>query len=514
MHLEKITQRYLDLFPTDRSKNTMQRTVPNILSCLVDPVKFDLPKLLYFNEQLSEELGLGKIENHKDEDFLAAQNLPKNIRPFATAYAGHQFGQWAGQLGDGRAIYAGEILQKNGKFQELQWKGAGATPFSRAGDGRAVLRSTIREFLMSEALHHLKIPTTRGLSISLTGEQVIRDVLYNGNPKPEPGAVMLRTAESFLRFGHFEWFSAQRDYETLEKLGLFCIENYYPEINLNDDNKYKKFFEQILERTANLMVDWLRVGFVHGVMNTDNLSIIGLTIDYGPFSMLDEYDTSFTPNTTDLPGRRYAFGEQGKIAQWNLWKLANALFPLIEDADYLTEKLEYFNDYFNQKSDEMLCKKFGFENMKEDYAAFFEEWQLLMEDLVLDYTLFFTALEKWKPEFEVKSHFQTCFYKNNSPEEFQKLSTFLKIYDEHISNQNFSEENRLKLMQENNPKFVLRNYLLYECIEEVSQGKMEFFNALFLALQTPYDCDDVSLTKKRPSKYDNQSGCSMLSCSS
>jgi uncharacterized protein YdiU (UPF0061 family) len=227
--------------------------------------------------------------------------------------------------------------------------------------------------------------------------------------------------------------------------------------------------------------------------------------------MLDEYDTSFTPNTTDLPGRRYAFGEQGKIAQWNLWKLANALFPLIEDADYLTEKLEYFNDYFNQKSDGMLCKKFGFENMKEDY---FEEWQLLMEDLVLDYTLFFTALEKWKPEFELKSHFQTCFYKNNSPEEFQKLSTFLKIYDEHISNQNFSEENRLKLMQENNPKFVLRNYLLYECIEEVSQGKMEFFNALFLALQTPDDCDDVSLTKKRPSKYDNQSGCSMLSCSS
>lgn len=340
MNLQNITQRYLSLFPGDFSENPMQRQTPKVLFATTKIVEFKEPELIIFNEKLAEEIGLGAIENQEDLQFLNAQSVPLSMKTYATAYAGHQFGNWAGQLGDGRAIYAGEITNAQGKTTEIQWKGAGATPYSRHADGRAVLRSSLREYLISEAMHHLNIPTTRALSLSFTGENVMRDVLYDGNPAYEKGAVITRTAESFLRFGHFELLAAQNEIGTLQELADFTLENYFPQINLDHEEKYLLLFKEIAERTADLMVEWYRVGFVHGVMNTDNMSILGLSIDYGPFSFLDEYDLNFTPNTTDLPGRRYAFGNQGKIAQWNLWQLANALYPLIKDEKKLEEVLK------------------------------------------------------------------------------------------------------------------------------------------------------------------------------
>ena len=327
MNLNKITQQYYSLFPADLSGNTMQRQTPGVLLAAVEIEKFQTPELILFNEKLAEEIGLGKIDDEQDAMFLNAAYVPQHLQTYATAYAGHQFGNWAGQLGDGRAIFAGEIANKNGKKTELQWKGAGATPYSRHADGRAVLRSSVREYLMSEAMHHLGIPTTRALSLSFSGENVLRDMMYDGNPAYEKGAVMMRTAESFLRFGHFELLSAQKETDTLKKLTDFTIENYFPEIDSKSPAKYAEFFAEVSNRTSDLIVEWYRVGFVHGVMNTDNMSVLGLTIDYGPFSFLDEYSLNFTSNTTDLPGRRYAFGNQAKIAQWNLWQLANALFP-------------------------------------------------------------------------------------------------------------------------------------------------------------------------------------------
>ena len=318
MNLKNITQQYYTIFPADLSGNTMQRQTPGVLLAAVEIEKFQTPELILFNEKLAEEIGLGKIDDEQDTMFLNAAYVPQHLKTYATAYAGHQFGNWAGQLGDGRAILAGEIINSVGKKHEIQWKGAGATPYSRHADGRAVLRSSVREYLMSEAMYHLGTPTTRALSLSLTGENVLRDVMYDGNPDYEKGAVMVRIAESFLRFGHFELISAQNDIETLRKLADFAIENYFPEIKSEGPEKYAEFFENIALRTAELMVEWYRVGFVHGVMNTDNMSVLGLTIDYGPFSFLDEYNLSFTPNTTDLPGRRYAFGSQAKMAQWNL----------------------------------------------------------------------------------------------------------------------------------------------------------------------------------------------------
>lgn len=513
MNIEYIKQPFIKTFPGDFSNNPVQRNTPKVLFSTISPVGFEHPKLIAFNEKLSKEIGLGKLEE-KDLDFLVGNNLPESIRTYATAYAGHQFGNWAGQLGDGRAILAGEIINDSGKKTEIQWKGAGATPYSRHADGRAVLRSSVREYLMSEAMHHLGIPTTRALSLCFTGENVVRDMMYNGNPQEEKGAVMIRTAESFLRFGHFELMSAQKEYKTLQDLTDFTVQNYFPEVKSEGAQKYKDFFEEVCKKTADLMVEWYRVGFVHGVMNTDNMSILGLTIDYGPYSMMDEYDLNFTSNTTDLPGRRYAFGKQGQISQWNLWQLANALYPLIKDEKFLEEKLNSYGNYFWNAHDKMLCQKFGFDELLDSDEEFFTNWQGLMQELQLDHTLFFNQLEKVNDEGNVKSVFESISYIPLHDEGFRKLEDFAKKYNERLSKNTITKQESLELMKKTNPKFTLRNYLLFECIEEIDNGKTEMLDKLMNALENPYQEIYPEFSKKRPPKYDDISGCSMLSCSS
>ncbi len=513
MNIEDIRQPFLKKFPGDFSNNPTQRSTPKVLFATIKPAGFEQPQLIAFNEDLSEEIGLGKFEE-KDLSFLVGSDLPDHVQTYATAYAGHQFGNWAGQLGDGRAILAGEITNAEGKKTEIQWKGAGATPYSRRADGRAVLRSSVREYLMSEAIYHLGIPTTRALSLAFTGEDVIRDIMYNGNPQYEKGAVVIRTAESFLRFGHFELLYAQQEYNLLQDLLDFTVENYFPEIVSSNHQKYKDFFEKVCTRTADLMVEWFRVGFVHGVMNTDNMSILGLTIDYGPYSMMDEYHLNFTPNTTDLPGRRYAFGKQAQISQWNLWKLANALLPIIKDEKFLENTLKNFGIYFWEAHDQMLCKKFGFDRMKKGDDEFFSNWQGFMQDLGLDYTLFFNQLEKIAPDTDLKEHFSPVSYTLLDEIKLSRLQDFIELYQSRIHSNTISKEESLALMQTTNPKFILRNYLLYECIEEISNGKMEMLTKLTQALENPYQELFPEFSVKRPSNYDDTAGCSTLSCSS
>lgn len=514
MNLDKITQQYLSLFPGDFSGNPAQRQTPNFLFALADIYGYKKANLLHFNQSLSEEIGLGKIENQEDTDFLNATKQPENLKTYSTAYAGHQFGQWAGQLGDGRAIYAGEIKNQNGKSTEIQWKGAGATPYSRHADGRAVLRSSIREYLMSEAMFHLGVPTTRALSLSLSGEKVARDVMYNGNVDFEQGAVIIRTSETFLRFGHFELFAARNELDTLQKLTDFTIENYFPEIDKNSSNKYLDFFEKVGIKTADMIVEWLRVGFTHGVMNTDNMSIIGNTIDYGPYSFLDEYNLNFTSNTTDLPNRRYAFGKQAHIAHWNLIQLANALFPLIKDEAALEKILIDYSEMFWKKHDEMMAKKFGFEKLERYDADFFTSWQKLMEEINTDYTLFFSQLESIEESTNIIKHFKNCFYQNPTKEQETLIIEFIENYKQRLEYNKISREESIKLMQKTNPKFVLRNYLLYECIAEMEEGKTILFDKLWTALQNPYEEIYPEFSLKRPEKYDDVVGCSSLSCSS
>ncbi|UOE41086.1 YdiU family protein [Chryseobacterium suipulveris] len=514
MNLHKITQQYLTTFPGDFSGNPMQRQTPKVLFATTEIVGFQNPEIIIFNEKLSEEIGLGKIESDEDLKFINAEAIPKNIKTYATAYAGHQFGNWAGQLGDGRAIFAGEIENTDGKKTEIQWKGAGATPYSRHADGRAVLRSSVREYLISEAIYHLGIPTTRALSLSLTGEYVVRDIMYDGNPAYEKGAVMMRTAESFLRFGHFELLAAQNEIDTLRQLTDFTIKNYFPEIDGDSEDKYLLLFKEISRRTADLMVEWYRVGFVHGVMNTDNMSVLGLTIDYGPFSFVDEYDLNFTPNTTDLPGRRYAFGNQGKIAQWNLWQLANALYPLIKDEKKLEEILNEFPDYFWKKHDEMWAKKLGFSEILEGDEIFFSDMQKVLGDLKADHTLFFNRLEELENNADLKTLFGDIFYTDPNDNQWVSFEQIIKKYLTRLEKNTISKAEFRKLMSGTNPKFILRNYLLFECIEELNKGKKDLLNKILLALENPYEELFPEFSQKRPSKYDGQTGCSMLSCSS
>ncbi|MCQ9641214.1 YdiU family protein [Chryseobacterium sp. WG14] len=513
MNIERIRQPFIKKFPGDFSGNLMQRNTPKVLFATISPAGFGEPKLIAFNQTLSEEIGLGAFEE-KDLDFLVGNKLPENIQTYATAYAGHQFGNWAGQLGDGRAILAGEIENNSGQKTELQWKGAGATPYSRHADGRAVLRSSVREYLMSEAMYHLGVPTTRALSLAFTGEDVVRDMMYNGNPQLEKGAVVIRTAESFLRFGHFELMSAQREYKTLQELVDFTIENYFPEITSSGIQRYKDFFENVCTKTANLIVEWFRVGFVHGVMNTDNMSILGLTIDYGPYSMMDEYDLNFTPNTTDLPGRRYAFGKQGQIAQWNLWQLANALHPIIKDEKFLEDTLNHFGTYFWESHDAMLCRKFGFDELRKEDEDFFTNWQGLMQELQMDYTLFFNYLEKLPSTTDVKDFFNKVSYISVNEEKLKKLEDFLTTYNSRLNLNTISREDSLALMKKTNPKFTLRNYLLYECIEEISIGRTDMLEKLTEALENPYEERHPEFSAKRPNSYNDITGCSTLSCSS
>lgn len=514
MNLDQISQTFLDAFPGDFSLNPAQRQTPGFLFTRNEIYGYKKAKLLHFNEKLSSEIGLGIIETQEDFDFLNAAQLPSFIKTYSTAYAGHQFGQWAGQLGDGRAICAGEIKNSQGAYTELQWKGAGATPYSRHADGRAVLRSSIREYLMSEAMHHLGVPTTRALSLSLTGEKVARDIMYNGKVEFEQGAVIMRTSETFLRFGHFELLAARNEIDTLQKLTDHTIVQFFPEIDIEAPDKYLEFLGKVGEKTTEMIVEWIRVGFTHGVMNTDNMSIIGHTIDYGPFSMLDEYDLNFTSNTTDLPARRYAFGKQARIAHWNMIQLANALYPIVKNEKALEKILIDYSEMFWKKHDEMMARKFGFEKLEKYDADFFTSWQKLTETIPIDYTLFFNKLEHLAEGKDPMVHLQETLYRKPNDEEQSMLLEFVERYQQRISNNRISREESIKIMQDANPKFILRNYLLYECIEEMEKGNSQLFDQLWKALQNPYVEIFSHFSNKRPERYDGQIGCSMLSCSS
>src|SRR6185436_3447737 len=286
----RFSNRFVAELPADPVTVNVPRQVSGACYTVVRPTPVAAPKLLAWSSDLATSLGLG-FPSRQSIDLLSGNTVLEAMIPYAARYGGHQFGNWAGQLGDGRAITLGEIAG-----QELQLKGAGLTPYSRTADGRAVLRSSLREFLCSEAMHWLGVPTTRALSLVATGEPVVRDMFYDGHPREEPGAVVCRVAPSFLRFGNFQLLAAQGEHETLRRLADFVCTNHFP------GKTIEAAFQEICRRTGLLMADWMRLGFVHGVMNTDNMSVLGVTIDYGPYGWLEGYDLAWTPNTTDAEG--------------------------------------------------------------------------------------------------------------------------------------------------------------------------------------------------------------------
>lgn len=512
---ENYKKEFISTFPGDESGDLTPRQTPGVLYSKAIPTPVEKVTLLAWSEELATELGIEKPASQQEVDILGGNNLTSTMYPYAACYAGHQFGGWAGQLGDGRAITLGEWEAPNNKHFELQLKGAGPTPYSRRADGRAVLRSSVREYLMSEAMHYLGVPTTRALSLVTTGEPVLRDMFYNGNAAYEAGAIVMRVAPSFLRFGNFELLNARKETDNLRQLVDWTISRYYP--HLTGEGKVISWFKEVVERTASLMVEWQRVGFVHGVMNTDNMSVLGLTIDYGPYSFLDDYDPDFTPNTTDLPGRRYAFGKQPSIGYWNLGCLAAALLPLVEK-DQLLPALESYKEVYWGKYYAMMGKKLGLDHVSKIDTDLIAQFEKTLAALKPDMTIFFQLLIELPLHMgstqEVTEFFKTSLYKELSAEEQEMLYSLIVNYLERLNRNTITRQYSQKLMREANPRFILRNYLLHQAIEGLEKGEPELFEKLQQALKEPYSDKFDEFFTTRPDWASQKAGCSMLSCSS
>ncbi len=492
----------------DRVADNVPRQVRGASYTPVAPTPVAAPRLLAWSDDLAERLGLGRPE-HAMVEVLAGNRVLPGMQPYAARYGGHQFGHWAGQLGDGRAITLGEVLARDGTRQELQLKGAGRTPYSRTADGRAVLRSSLREFACSEAMHWLGVPTTRALSLVATGENVIRDMFYDGNPEPEPGAVVCRVAPSFLRFGNLQIHAAHNEPELLKQLVDYTVKNFYPGLS------YEEFFHEICRRTASLMVDWMRLGFVHGVMNTDNMSALGLTIDYGPYGWLESYDPLWTPNTTDAHGRRYCYGNQPHIAQWNLGRLAEALLPLAR-REALEQGLAVYADTFNAAWPRALAQKLGLASLERpgDDDLTRELFEALAE-AETDWTLFFRRLAGLPPQDgERLASLAPAFYDEQAPR--PKLAAWLERYAARVREEGIAAAKREERMRRVNPKYVFRNYLAQQAIDALEAGDAGPLERLMRVLEHPYDeqPEHEALAARRPEWARHRAGCSALSCSS
>ncbi|NQZ08172.1 MAG: YdiU family protein, partial [Algicola sp.] len=391
-------------------------------------------------------------------------------------------------------------------------------------DGLAVLRSSIREFLCSEAMYHLGVPTTRALSLVLTGEEVVRDMFYDGNPQYEPTAVVCRTAPSFIRFGNFQILSSRGEIDELKQLVDFTITNDFPHLGEPCKAVYLEWFKEVSERTADMVAHWMRVGFVHGVMNTDNLSIMGLTIDYGPYGWLEDYDPGWTPNTTDAQGKRYCYANQPKIAQWNLYQLANAIVPLIEETEGLEALLQDFTQYYQHHWLNILASKVGFEQYNDETDnALLEELLALFPLVETDMTIFYRHLANLKREEayndeDLLAVIYDAYYQPETLDEQYKaqMIKWLRSYQARIAALDVDDEQRKIRMNKVNPKYVLRNYIAQQAIDKAHEGDYAMVNELLDVMRKPYDDQPQfdHYAAKRPEWARVKAGCSMLSCSS
>lgn len=515
----RFDNRFIRELPGDDETGPRVREVRGAAWSAVMPTPVAAPRLLAYSPELAEQLGLGQdlLDSPDFARVFGGNALYDGMQPWAANYGGHQFGHWAGQLGDGRAISLGELLAPEGARWELQLKGAGRTPYSRGADGRAVLRSSIREFLCSEAMHHLGVPTTRALSLVATGDSVVRDMFYDGHPEAEPGAVVCRVAPSFLRFGSFELPASRGDVTLLRQLVDLCIARDFPELADAGEQRYAAWFAQVCERTAVLVAHWMRVGFVHGVMNTDNLSILGLTIDYGPYGWVDDYDPDWTPNTTDAQGRRYRFGTQPQVAYWNLTRLAQALAPLFEDVAPQHEGLARFQVVHARCERDDIAAKLGLAECQDADLALMADWLTLLHDGEMDMTLAFRGLIDLDPQAPRLAVLEEAFYSEARREAvLPALQQWLQRYVARLQADALDPVQRRERMAAANPLYVLRNWLAQEAIELAGQGDLSGVHTLQEVLRRPYEVQPgrEHYAAKRPEWARNKAGCSTLSCSS
>ncbi|MEM7542742.1 MAG: YdiU family protein [Pseudomonadota bacterium] len=525
----RFDNRFVSDLPGDDEPRNYVRQVANACYSLVEPTAVAAPRLVAYAREVASLLGFDDQQCTSDAfaRVFAGNELIPGMQPFAMRYGGHQFGNWAGQLGDGRAINLGETVNHQGERWMMQLKGAGPTPYSRTADGLAVLRSSVREFLCSEAMHHLGVPTTRALSLVLTGESVVRDMFYDGNPRAEPGAVVCRVAPSFTRFGNFQIFAAQGEEALLKQFVDHTITIDFAGLELprGDDgalNKdcYIEWLAEVCRRTAVMIVHWQRVGFVHGVMNTDNMSILGLTIDYGPYGWLEDFDPGWTPNTTDAQGRRYRYGHQPQIALWNLVQLANAIYPLIGETEPLEQALNQYGEVFEREWQAMMSAKLG---LSEYDASLIDTLLDLLPRVETDMTQFYRKLSELDgqrteamSDAALVEPLRAAFYVQDqlSDAYLHELAGWLKQYWALARNE--PAQSRQAVMRAVNPKYVLRNYLAQLAIDKAEEGDFSMVSELLDTLRAPYaeQSEREIYAAKRPDWARQRAGCSMLSCSS
>ena len=453
--------------------NTYAR-LPEIFYRRVQPTPLPAPYLVSFNAEAAKLIGLGADEalNPEFVEYFTGNKLLPGSEPISAIYAGHQFGTYVPRLGDGRAILLGEAVNEKGERWDVQLKGAGLTPFSRMGDGRAVLRSTIREYLCSEAMHVLGIPTTRSLCITGSDAPVYRETV-------ETAAVLTRLAPTHIRFGSFELFYYRQEHDAVKQLADYVIEEFYPHL-AEAENKYLEFLREVIHRTAKLIARWQAVGFAHGVMNTDNMSIIGLTIDYGPFGFLDEFEPEFICNHSDYGGR-YAFDQQPAIALWNLARFGQALVPHIEPEAGMTALDEYeavfIEEYYN-----LLRGKLGLQTAVEEDVELITDLFLILQSNRVDYTRFFRRLGEFNSKADEKNDLLQAMFID--PESFDRWAA---QYRARLQSENNVDAERRERMMSVNPKFVLRNHIAQTAIEKAQNGDYEEVNILLEVLQKPFD---------------------------
>lgn len=405
---------------------------------------------------------------------FTGNDVAPDSQPLSAVYSGHQFGVWAGQLGDGRAILLGDVaIGNDGHRMEMQLKGSGMTPYSRMGDGRAVLRSSIREFLCSEAMAGLGIPTSRALCITGSSQYVMRE-------RPETIAVVTRMAPSFIRFGSFEhWYYNNRPQE-LQILADFVIENYFPELQVNA-HPYQSLLAEVTRRTAELMAHWQSVGFMHGVMNTDNMSILGLTLDYGPFGFMESFDQDHICNHTDQQGR-YSYRMQPSIGQWNCHALGQAMLPLIGGVEETQEALAIYQGCYQEKYDELMHRKFGLSQRLQNDDELIKDFFILMQKNSADFTLTFRQLGHILRDDNSKDALvQDLFIDRHAIEDW------LIKYRMRLCQEQSDDNQRHQAMRAINPKYILRNYLAQVAIEKAQRKDFSEISRLLQILERPYE---------------------------